>query len=92
MGYWSSSGTISVEWCLINQNNTAYAIENRADRISFIDENIRQFGLQNRVFVMQGTLEKFYKKLPKPDAVFIGGGASDELISKIIRLIPKRVG
>ena len=86
----AGSGTISVEWCLTNQNNTAYAIENRADRISFIEENIKQFGLQNRIFVMQGTFENFYKKLPKPDAVFIGGGASDELISKIIRLIPKK--
>ena len=86
----AGSGTISVEWCLTNQNNTAYAIENRADRISFIEENIKQFGLQNRIFVMQGSFENFYKKLPKPDAVFIGGGASDELISKIIRLIPKK--
>ena len=86
----AGSGTISVEWCLTNQNNTAYAIENRADRISFIEENIKQFGLQKRIFAMQGTFETFYKKLPKPDAVFIGGGASDELISKIIRLIPKK--
>ena len=85
----AGSGTISVEWCLSNQDNISYAIEKRDDRVRYIKKNIKKFGLKDRVVVMYGTFEESYKELPEPDAVFIGGGATDDLIRNVMGLLSR---
>jgi precorrin-6Y C5,15-methyltransferase (decarboxylating) len=86
----AGSGTISVEWCIRNRNNRAYAIEKRDDRIQYIKENVKVFGLKDRVFIKKGLFENLWKKLPKPDAVFIGGGATNELINNVLEILPEK--
>ena len=39
--------------------------------------------------IKHGKIEKITKDLPRPDAVFIGGGATSEIIDQIIKTLSK---
>ena len=85
----AGSGSISIEWCLGHPQNFAFAIEERKDRVSLIKANSRKFGLEERLTIKYGKIEKIAKDLPRPDAVFIGGGATSEIIDQIIKTLSK---
>ena len=54
----------------------AIAIEARADRAARIRRNAAAFGVPG-LEVVEGTAPAALAGLPPPDAIFIGGGASD---------------
>ncbi|MDM7255913.1 MAG: precorrin-6y C5,15-methyltransferase (decarboxylating) subunit CbiE [Paracoccus sp. (in: a-proteobacteria)] len=72
------SGSISVEWCLSHPSLRATCIEPRADRLAVIRENIARFGVA--VDVIEGSAPEAFAGLSRPDAVFVGGGLSEELL------------
>lgn len=80
------SGAVSVEWALAG--GRAICIEPRADRLALIAENTARFGVAARVTAMQGTAPQALAGLPLPDAVFVGGGASDALFGALWPLLP----
>ncbi|MEO3416941.1 precorrin-6y C5,15-methyltransferase (decarboxylating) subunit CbiE [Roseovarius sp. CAU 1744] len=84
----AGSGSISVEWALSAPGCTATAIEPRADRLAFIRENARRFGLTHRIDVIEGRAPAQLAALPRPDAVFIGGGADEDLLADLWQRLP----
>lgn len=86
----AGSGSISVEWCL--QGGRAIAVEARVDRAANIGANIARFGLQDRIALVQADVSNGI--LPaaltstQPDAVFVGGGADEALLSALFGCLP----
>ncbi len=79
----AGSGSISVEFCLAAPGATASAVESRADRAANIRENARRFGLDHRLEVVEGASLNLLDTLPDPDVIFIGGGASEDLLTPL---------
>jgi precorrin-6B C5,15-methyltransferase / cobalt-precorrin-6B C5,C15-methyltransferase len=71
----SGSGSIAIEWMLADPANGAVAIELRQDRAQRIARNAVSFGVTS-LSVVTGEAPPVFVDLPKPDAIFIGGGAS----------------
>ena len=72
----AGSGSVAIEWCLLDPLNRATAIEARADRAARIGRNAGALGVPD-LAVVTGRAPEALAGLPAPDAVFIGGGAGD---------------
>jgi len=72
----AGSGSIAIEWLLSDPANRAIAIEARKDRANLIKRNAEYLGVP-QIEIVQGTAPEVFAKLPQPQAIFIGGGASD---------------
>ena len=84
----AGSGSVSVEWCLAARGAKAVALERRADRARNIEANAAAFGLDHRIAVHVADLPAGLADLPPPDAVFIGGGATEALLGALWPLLP----
>jgi len=73
------SGSIGIEWLLSHPTLTATTVEPRADRAARIGENAAKLGV-DRLQVRHGAAPTALADLPRPDAVFIGGGLSMQMI------------
>lgn len=82
----AGSGSVSVEWC--RAGGLAHAVELRADRCINIAENTRRFGLKNRLTQHQGASLDMLPVLPRPDAVFVGGGFDQALFQALQHTAP----
>ena len=82
----AGSGSISVEWCLAG--GRALAVERRADRAVNIRANAAAFGLSHRLTVREEASLAALPDLALPDAVFIGGGVSADLVAALWALLP----
>jgi precorrin-6Y C5,15-methyltransferase (decarboxylating) len=77
----AGSGSVGIEWMLRHASLRTTAIEARADRAARLARNAAALGvpgLEVRLGVAPGALAG----LPGPDAVFIGGGASNPVTSE----------
>jgi len=74
----AGSGSVSVEWCLAAARTTAVAVERNAERAARVRQNAETFGVP--ISVTTGDSIDVVGELPSPDAVFIGGGATAELV------------
>jgi precorrin-6Y C5,15-methyltransferase (decarboxylating) len=72
----AGAGSVAIEWLLADPAQRAIAIEARADRAQRIARNAAALGVPG-LQVVHGTAPIALEGLPQPDAVFIGGGASD---------------
>jgi precorrin-6B C5,15-methyltransferase / cobalt-precorrin-6B C5,C15-methyltransferase len=72
----AGSGSIAIEWLLTDPANRAIAIEAREDRASLIRRNAGNLGVPH-IEIMTGRAPEAFANLPQPQAIFIGGGASD---------------
>ncbi len=77
----AGSGSVSVEWCRLG--GRAIAVESRAERGANIAKNIRDFGLNQQMELRLGSHLDLVGDLPRPDAVFVGGGFSDALYAAL---------
>jgi precorrin-6B C5,15-methyltransferase / cobalt-precorrin-6B C5,C15-methyltransferase len=71
----AGSGSIGIEWMRSTRGCEAYAIEPLADRRAMIATNADQLGTP-RLHIIPHAAPEAYAKLPRPHAVFIGGGIS----------------
>ncbi|WP_252365302.1 precorrin-6y C5,15-methyltransferase (decarboxylating) subunit CbiE [Saccharomonospora piscinae] len=71
----SGSGSVAVEWARLHPANRAVAVEARADRAERIRHNAERHGAAVRV--THGSAPAVLGELPRPDAVFVGGGVSE---------------
>ncbi len=69
----AGSGSVAIEWCLLDHRNRATAVEARADRAARIGRNAGTLGVPD-LAVVTGRAPDALAGLPAPDAVFIGGG------------------
>lgn len=70
----AGSGSVSIEWMLRHPENTAIAIESRPERGARAARNALDLGTPGLKIVL-GRAPDALAGLPRPDAVFIGGGA-----------------
>ncbi len=72
----AGSGSVAIEWLLADSSMRAIAIEQRADRAARISRNAAAFGVLG-LEVLEGVAPDALSGLEAPDAIFVGGGASD---------------
>ena len=69
------SGSISIEWMLRHPANRAIAVERRPDRAARAMRNALSLGVPGLVVIGEAA-PRGLDGLPRPDAAFIGGGAT----------------
>jgi precorrin-6B C5,15-methyltransferase / cobalt-precorrin-6B C5,C15-methyltransferase len=72
----AGSGSVAIEWMLADPSMHAIAIEPRAERAERIRRNATAFGVPG-LEVVEGAAPTALSGLGTPDAVFVGGGATD---------------
>ena len=71
----AGAGSVAIEWMLVDPTLRATALEMRADRAARIARNAAALGVPG-LEVVQGQAPAALAQLASPDAIFIGGGAS----------------
>jgi precorrin-6B C5,15-methyltransferase / cobalt-precorrin-6B C5,C15-methyltransferase len=72
----AGAGSVAIEWLLADPSLRAIAIEAQAERAARIRRNAASFGVPG-IEIQQGAAPGALTGLPPPDAIFVGGGASD---------------
>ena len=83
----AGSGSIGIEWLLAGGAQVE-ALEADPTRAARARGNLEAFGLSHRHRLTEARAPEGLQGLPTPDAVFIGGGASQELLTTLWDLIP----
>jgi precorrin-6Y C5,15-methyltransferase (decarboxylating) len=73
----AGAGSVAIEWMLADPSLRAIAIEQRGDRAARIRRNAAAFGVPG-LHVLEASAPVALDGLTPPDAIFIGGGASDD--------------
>lgn len=71
----AGSGSVGIEWMRVHPASRAIAVEPRADRRERIARNAAALGVPGLV-VVAGSAPQALSGLPRPDAVFVGGGVT----------------
>jgi precorrin-6B C5,15-methyltransferase / cobalt-precorrin-6B C5,C15-methyltransferase len=79
------SGSIAIEWLLVHPTMTAVCLERHGDRAARIRRNADRLGA-DRLEVVEGRAPEALDDLPRPDAVFVGGGLSEALLDRLATL------
>lgn len=77
----AGSGSVSVEWCLAG--GTSSAVEQHAERVQNIRANAASFGIAHRLNAHHGATDDLLASLPKPQAIFVGGGFDGALFARL---------
>ena len=72
----AGAGSVAIEWMLADASLRAIAIEREARRAARIRRNAATLGVP-ALHVVEGAAPDVLETLPVPDAIFVGGGASD---------------
>jgi precorrin-6Y C5,15-methyltransferase (decarboxylating) len=72
----AGAGSIGIEWCLRHPRNCCIGVEEREDRAERARRNATELGA-TALRIELGRAPEALSGLPSPDAVFIGGGASE---------------
>jgi precorrin-6B C5,15-methyltransferase / cobalt-precorrin-6B C5,C15-methyltransferase len=70
----AGAGSVAIEWMLADPSLRAFAIEQNRDRAARIRRNAAAFGVPG-LDVIVGEAPVALAALPRPDAIFVGGGA-----------------
>lgn len=71
------SGSVAIEWMRGARDAVAFGVEPRADRIALATQNALALGAP-RLTVIEGRAPECLANFPTPDAVFVGGGLTEE--------------
>jgi precorrin-6Y C5,15-methyltransferase (decarboxylating) len=82
----AGSGSIGIEWLLRHPANRAVAIEKDPIRATRAAGNSAELGVP-RLEIVTGVAPDAFEGLPQPDAVFIGGGGTPEVIARSWRAL-----
>jgi precorrin-6Y C5,15-methyltransferase (decarboxylating) len=72
----AGAGSVAIEWMLADSSLRAIAIEARADRAARIARNAAALGVPG-LEIVHGEAPAALGALAPPDAIFVGGGASE---------------
>jgi precorrin-6B C5,15-methyltransferase / cobalt-precorrin-6B C5,C15-methyltransferase len=75
----AGAGSIGIEWMRVHPSCRAVAIESDAERAQRIRLNAARLGVPG-LQVVRGSAPDALVDLPRPDAVFVGGGATAPLL------------
>ncbi|MDP6602979.1 MAG: precorrin-6y C5,15-methyltransferase (decarboxylating) subunit CbiE [Rhodospirillales bacterium] len=73
----AGSGAVAIEWMRAQPRTMAFAVERNADRCAAIARNAAQLGVPRFVVVAGEAPAAFTEIAREPQAVFVGGGASN---------------
>ena len=83
----AGAGSVGIEWLRAHPSTEAFAVEADPDRAARIVRNARSLGVP-RLNVVVGRAPDALIGLPRPDAVFIGGGATaDGVIGAALEIL-----
>lgn len=80
----AGAGSVGIEWALHDPRCRTIAVERDPDRAERIGDNARRAGV-GTVEVVTGEAIDHIDALPDPDAVFLGGGITADLIDRVWR-------
>ncbi len=83
----AGSGSVGVEWLLAGGARVV-ALEADPIRAARARGNVAAFGLAHRHEVIEARVPEGLDGLPVPDAVFIGGGASEAVLGRLWEAMP----
>lgn len=75
----TGSGAIAIEWSRATEGAHAIGLERKAERAARARRNVERLA-PGSVEIVEGDAADLVGSLPAPDAVFIGGGATGEVI------------
>ncbi len=75
----AGSGSIGIEWMRAHPGCRAVAVEAVGERAERIARNASRLGVPY-LRVVHGSAPEVFGRLPQPDAVFVGGGATTPLL------------
>ena len=78
----AGAGSIAIEWLRGNPHGRAIAVERDDDRVKRVVANSRHLGAPG-LQVVHGVAPAALADLPRPDAVFVGGGATTEVLDVV---------
>jgi precorrin-6Y C5,15-methyltransferase (decarboxylating) len=73
----AGAGSVAIEWMLADPSLRAIAIEPRPERAARIRRNATALGVP-ALEVVEREAPAALENLPRPDAIFVGGGASEK--------------
>lgn len=82
----AGSGAVGIEWCLAAPHARTVAIERDPDRAARVTQNAARFGVSSRVDVHVTSTGAAVRDdtLPRPDAVFLGGGLERDVVDTAV--------
>ena len=83
----AGAGSVAIEWLWAHKTMRATAIEADPERARRIGENAHQLGC-DRLEVISGVAPAALEGLARPDAVFIGGGLSVDMLCRVWEVLP----
>lgn len=83
----AGSGSVGIEWLLAGGARVA-ALEADPVRAARARGNAAVFGLAHRHQLVEARAPEGLEGLPVPDAVFVGGGASEALLARMWEMMP----
>ena len=86
----AGSGSIGIEWLLAHPAMRAIGVESDTTRAARARGNAARLGV-GRLEIREGRALDLLPVLPRPDAVFIGGGADDNLLNALWACLPQGV-
>jgi precorrin-6B C5,15-methyltransferase / cobalt-precorrin-6B C5,C15-methyltransferase len=84
----TGSGSIAIEWLLAAPFSRASALESDPTRAARAQRNAENFGVEDRFTLHPLRAPDGLENLPRPDAIFLGGGASETLLQRLFALAP----
>ena len=85
----TGAGSIGVEWCRTDPTCRAIGVERKAERAANARTNAAELTLPGQFEVIDADLTKGLPEgLPDPDAIFIGGGATETLVTQCRPRLP----
>lgn len=85
----TGAGSVAVEWCRSHPSMRAVGVERRADRAANARANAANLTLPGQFEVIESAVAEALEQLPRPDAVFIGGGAGREVVAAAVEALPR---
>jgi len=77
----AGAGSIAIEWLRSDPSTRAVAIEHDRERVKRIQANAAQLGVP-QLSVRHGEAPDVFAGLPQPQAIFVGGGATADLLAR----------
>lgn len=84
----AGTGSISIEWCRLAPSNRAVAVERHPERAERIRENAARHRVAGQVTIIEDGIASVLARLPRPDAVFIGGGIDEDVLQTCWDVLP----
>jgi len=73
----AGSGSVGIEWLRVDARCRAVAVERRGDRADRVRRNATALGVPD-LEVVRGEAPAALTSLPRPNAVFVGGGVTSD--------------